>query len=173
MAACGQPGRPPLEAATPRRCLPQIPLTAAPHPQSPERRAGVGGGGLARRPLPARSGVMGRRFGNGGLPTWTCSPEVSLSLSPVPLPPSFRPFPALGPVLMNPDRLSPLVSQTQAWSSQSLTPHLCPPPSPPPLAGCLLTPRALGIPRSQSSAHSRPSHPQELARTLVVCPPRP
>ena len=84
---------------------------------------------------------MGRRLGNGGLPTWTCSPEVSVSLSPVPLPPSFRPFPVLGPVLMNPDRLSPLVPQTQAWSSRpwSLTPHLCPPPGPPPLAGRLLT----------------------------------
>lgn len=100
MAACGQPGRPPLEAATPHPCLPQIPLTAASLP-SLQRRAP--GGGLARRPLPARSGVTGRRFGNGGLPTWTCSPEVSLSLSPLPLPPSFRPFLALGPVLINPD----------------------------------------------------------------------
>lgn len=52
-------------------------------------------------------------------------------------------------------------------------PHLRPPPGPPPLAGWLLAPRALSIPRSQSSAPSRPSHPQEPGRTLVVCPPRP
>lgn len=162
-------GRPPLEAATPHRVSPN-PLTAA----SPQPAAQGAGRGLARRPLPARA-VCGQALWKWRAPTWTCSPE-SLCLS---LPglcyPSFRRFLALGPVLISPGPSLSLPPQAQAWSSRSPGWPRTSVHRPVLLrsrAGCSL--RALSIPRSQSSAPSRPSHPQGgRAGPLVVCPPRP
>lgn len=64
-----QPAKVPTLGGCPHPFL----LTAAPKALSSEPPR------LAHRPLPGSRDVPGRRFGNGGLPTWKWLPEASLS----------------------------------------------------------------------------------------------